>query len=88
MATDIGMTPTQPLQPTFVLPDPGETFWQHYWPHLTAAIGSLIAIALGSADHFFLKDGWGVGVDLSFIWAGLGSLGITATSVVASTKTV
>lgn len=54
-----------------------------WWPHLTAAAGAAVAIALGAADHFFAHDGWGQGVDLSLVWAGLGALGVTVTAAVA-----
>lgn len=54
-----------------------------WWPHLTAAFGAGIAIGLGAGDHFFAHDGWGQGVDLSLVWAGLGGLGVTVTAVVA-----
>jgi hypothetical protein len=60
-------------------PATDQTFLERFWPHLTVVAGALAAIVLGAADHFWAKDAWGVGVDLSLIWAGLGALGVTAT---------
>lgn len=59
---------------------PSEGFWATYWPHLTVALGCVIAIGLGAVDHFVAHDSWSQGVDLSLIWAGLGGLGVTATA--------
>lgn len=66
-----------PVAPTST-PVPQPSFMDTYWPHLTAAGGALVAVALGAADHFVAHDSWGTGVDLSLIWAGLGALGVTA----------
>lgn len=60
------------------------SFLSTFWPHLTAALGALVAVGLGAADHFAAANGWGVGVDLSLIWGGLGALGVT--TVVAAYK--
>jgi hypothetical protein len=62
-----------PSQPSFI---------DQFWPHLTVAGGAVAAVALGAADHFLAHDAWGVGVDLSLIWAGLGALGVAAVAAV------
>lgn len=63
-------------------PVPQPSFLDTFWPHLTVAAGAVVAIALGAADHFLAHDAWGQGVDLSLIWAGLGTLGVTAVAAV------
>ena len=60
------------------------SFVERFWPHFTAAGGAVAAVALGAADHFVAHDSWGIGVDLSLIWAGLGALGVAAVAAVAS----
>lgn len=59
-----------------------ETFWHEYWPHITAAAGGVIAVAIGVGDHFFGPStgpqAWGPLLDVSFVWAGLAALGVTA----------
>ena len=76
--------PGGPLTPSPMTPAAaGPSFLDTFWPHLTIAAGAAVAIALGAADHFAARDAWGLGVDLSLIWAGLGALGITATAAAA-----
>ena len=53
-------------------------FWGLWWRHMTAAAGGLLAIALGTGDHFIIDPASWSGVDLSLIYAGLGTLGVTA----------
>jgi Zn-dependent protease len=47
-----------------------------WWPHLTVSFFCLIAIVLGSLDHFLANDRWGVGIDLALIGAGLTGGGV------------
>ena len=58
------------------------SFFSEFWPHLTVTVGAFAAVALGAADHFAAHDAWGVGVQLSLIWGGLGALGVTAVAAV------
>lgn len=65
-------------------PASNQSVLERFWPHITAGVGAVAAIALGAADHFVAHDAWGIGVDLSLIWGGLGALGVATVAAVKS----
>jgi hypothetical protein len=48
-----------------------------WWKNFVVAFFCLIAIVLGSLDHFFAADRWTVTVDMLLILGGLTSGGVT-----------
>lgn len=83
--------PLPPAPPVTLLTLP-QGFWSEWWPHITAAGGALAAVALGAADHFVGPGtgpmAWGPLVDLSLVWAGLGSLGVVAVAAAGKGPTL
>jgi len=47
-----------------------------WWPHLVAGTFCMVAIVLGSLDHFLAADRWGQSTDLLLIGAGLTGGGV------------
>lgn len=58
----------------------GPGFLERWWPHLTAAAGAFIAIALGCLSSRGVVGPWGTAEDITLVVGGLGALGVTVTS--------
>lgn len=55
------------------------------WSHVAHLIGSLLAISIGVADHWWPgTGGWGVGYDLLLVGLGLSGLGLQSIGLVPS----
>ncbi len=75
------MSSTNPFPPASsgaTIPAVSGDWLSRWWPHLTALAGGIIAIGVGVADHWVARGSWGATTDLSLVWAGLATLGVTA----------
>lgn len=69
MTQNVPQSPSQPSQQASQMP------W--WFSHIIVGFFCLLAIVLGSLDHFVAADRWGVAVDLGLIGAGLTTGGVT-----------